>query len=841
MPNSKGPSSKRFTEEIRALWSWFWLEQLRQDLRYALRGLRRNPGFTATVVLTLALGIGMNTAMFSVIDAVILQPLPYPNSDRLVWISDDCSANGHLSGHDCRMSRGDFVAWKQQSQSLEKMALMGNEDIALVYRGKATTERVASIQGDFWSMLNAHAVFGRLFGPSEHDVVVLTWPLFERVFNGDRNAVGRTVELEGHAFRVVGVLAPHFQNLIPQVLNPGDEIRDITAYIPTIIGNDQPGVALRATAQSGPTPAWFRIVGELKPGVSFHRARAEMQTLFARTWKEGEHPKFWIDNHPDRSKLRFQTLKQRLTGPARPTLAILFAAAIFVLLIGIANIANLLLARASTRKREIAIRAALGAGRARIIRQFLTESVLLALLGGAAGLALAGRSLAIVKYAGSLALPRLEDAHINPSVMIFALSISLIAGILFGLAPAFNFARGNLQETLKRDTPGSSASSAQLRLRGFLVAAEVALTMVLLIGAGLMLKSFQRMTSYPPGFDPNRILTMRVSLAGPQYDRQWPHQAVYLQQLFDRLHKLPGVEAFGIDCGQFNQGLRVAGVRPSTGDDSGGAVRYVTVGYLKALGMPLLAGRWPTEDEMLDDALVNESFVRRVASGKNVVGRRLKGTFIGATIVGVVADFKDFQLDIGSQPQVYTSFKMIPVLRAVRIAIRTSRDPLSLAETIRKAVAGIDKTVPVFQVQTLAQELSDSVASRRFSLALLAVFAATALLLAIVGIYGVIAYLVAQRTSEIGIRMALGAPRISILRMIVRQGMRMVLIGIAVGLLSAAGVTRVMANMLYGVTPGDATIFVLAATAIALTALLACIGPALRAALVDPMVALRNE
>ncbi len=335
---------------------------------------------------------------------------------------------------------------------------------------------------------------------------------------------------------------------------------------------------------------------------------------------------------------------------------------------------------------------------------------------------------------------------------------------------------------------------------------------------------------------------MRVSLAGPHYDRQWPHQAVYLQELFRRLGKLPGVEAFGIDCGQFNQPLQVVGARPSSSDGAeGGAVRYVSPGYLKALGMPLLAGRWPTADEMLDDALVNESFVRKVGGGADVVGRRVKGSFLSATIAGVVADFKDAQLDVESMPEVYTAYQMMPVMREVRVALRTGRDPMAIAGTVRKAVSGIDKNVPVFQVQTLAQELSNSVAARRFNLALLGVFAATAVLLAAIGIYGVIAYLVAQRTAEIGIRMALGAPRNSILRMVVRQGMRMVMAGIGSGLAIAAALTRLMSNMLYGVRAGDPATFAWVAGAIALTAFVACVGPAVRAAWMDPMAALRKE
>ncbi|MGC2661857.1 MAG: FtsX-like permease family protein [Bryobacteraceae bacterium] len=542
------------------------------------------------------------------------------------------------------------------------------------------------------------------------------------------------------------------------------------------------------------------------------------------------------------NRFRFETLTERLIGHARPTLTILFGAVVFVLLIAVANIANLLLARASTRKREIVVRASVGAGRARVIRQFLAESVLLTMLGGTTGVLLAAGALAVVKHVGSPALPRLEDAHIAASVMVFALLVSFATGILFGLAPALTFARRDLDEVLKNDARSSSASPGQLRVRGVLVAAEVALAMVLLISAGLMLKSFQRLTSYPPGLEPDRILTMRVSLAGPYYDRQWPHQNVYLQELFHRLEKLPGVEAFGIDCGQFHQPLRVVGVRSLTEDgSSGGPVRYVSSGYLKALGMPLLAGRWPSANEMLDDALVNESFVRRIGGGVDVIGRRIKGSFLSATIAGVVADFKDVQLDVESTPEVFTAYQLMPVLREVRIAIRTMKDPLTIEEEVRNSVSGIDKNVPVFQVQTLAQELSNSLAARRFNLALLAVFAATAVLLAMIGVYGVIAYLVTQRTPEIGIRMALGAPRHSILRMVVRQGMRMVLVGIGLGLTIAAVVTRLMTNMLYGVNTGDPATFGVVAGAIALTALLACIGPALRAARIDPIVALRDE
>ncbi len=630
----------RLKEDIREVWSFVWFAQMRQDLRYAGRMLRRNAGFSATAVLTLALRIGMNTAMFSVVDAVILQPLPYLNPERIVWISHDCP----FSEGDCGMSRADFVLWKEKAKSFEKMAIVGHgngDDTALVFDGKSETERVGSIQGDFWSITNAQPALGHLFNDYEPNSVVLTWPLFQRMFRGNPDIVGKAIELEGHPFTITGVLSPQFRNLIPQILWTGEETREMDAYIPTPAGNELPGGPVRTTAQSGPTATWFRIVGKHRPEVSFAQAKAEMEALYNQTLKQFPSPEPGWHRDANQEPFRFLTLTERLVGRSRPTLTVLFGAVAFVLLIAVANIANLLLARASTREREIAIRAAVGAGSFRVIRQFLVESVLLALLGGVAGVVLAAGSLAVIQHVGSPALPRLQDAHIDLSVMAFTLIISLATGLLFGLAPSLTLARRNLDDALKMDPRSSSASAAHLRVRGVLVASEVALAMVLLISAGLMLKSFQRMTSYLSGLNPDRILTLRVSLVGPYYDRQWPHQNVYLQEMFRRLSKLPGVEAFGIDCGQSNQPLQVAGVRPPTFEGSGGgAVRYVSPGYLKALGMPLLAGRWPTADQMLDDALVNESFVHKVGGDVGVVGRRVKGSSLGATITGIVADFQ---------------------------------------------------------------------------------------------------------------------------------------------------------------------------------------------------------
>lgn len=824
----------RLKEETRDVWSFIWLDQLLQDLRYAVRVLRKNPGFTIVAILTLALGIGMNTAVFSVVNAVLLQPLPYPDPDRLIWISQNCPA----VNSDCLTARSDYEIYRQDATSFESMALFGVEDSALVYRGDAITERIGSIQGDFWNITGVKPAFGHLFGPHEPNTLVLTWHLFEQRFGSNQKILGKTIEIEGHPFTVVGVLPDNFRNLFPQTLPTGDEVLDVEAYIPTPIGHEYPGDPIKSNATIGPSPPWFHVIGKLKPNVSFGAAHAEMQSIYDRTNKQ--YPSV-MHSATSKETLRFETVSERLVGHARPTLFILFGAVGFVLLIAVANMANLLLARASTREREIAIRAAIGAGRWRVIRQFLAESVLLSLLGGTAGIALAKISLALVMHFGPAAVPRLNEARIDGWVLFFALGLSFLTGILFGLAPALTLARRNLDEGLKQDARTSSASAGQLRMRGLLVAGEVALAMVLLIAAGLMLKSFWQMSLYPPGMDPGKILTLRISLSGPQYDRQWPHQAVYLQQLFSRLQSLPGVKAFGIDCGRFTQPLKIAGVPSDPSHPIGGGVRYVSLGYLKTMGMSLLKGRWPkSDDEMLDVALVNEKLAHEDRS-VDIIGRHVQGSFLGATMVGVVPNFKDFQLDTEPSPEVYTGYAMAPVIRSIRVVVRTSADPKSLASPLRKMISNIDKDVPVFQLQTLEQELSNSIAPRRFNLALLAAFAGTAVLLALIGIYGVIAYLVTQRTPEIGIRMALGAKRREIVRLILSHGMEMVLIGILIGAISSIALTRLMTAMLYGVKPGDPGTFAAVAILLATTALLACLVPAIRSALVDPLVALRHD
>jgi putative ABC transport system permease protein len=832
----------RIPDETASVAARVWLEQSLQDLRFAFRVLRRNPAYTAAIVLTLALGIGMNTAMFSVVNAVLLQPLPYPSPERLIYLTNrangcnpDCSV-----GVDSMVSRADFVLWRTQAHSFEKMAAYGNEDVALVDADNSDTERIASITGDFWNIAGAKPALGHLFEPREPNALVLTWALFERRFNGNPAILGKTVRAGGYPFTIVGVLPKHFRFLFPQELWTGDELRDIDAFIPLRDAHETPGDPIRADPKLGPMPDWVRVVGRLNPNVPFSQAKAEMQGIFDRIARN--YPSGFLHKYQGTpSPFRFVLLSERLVGGSRLALTILFGAVAFVLLIATANIANLLLARNSTRQRELAIRTALGAGRMRIIRQFLTESILLALLGGIAGLVLARYALILIIWIGSQAIPRIAETRIDGWVLGFTLAISLATGVLFGLAPASSFWRRNPDEVL--NVRATSASASPLRLRGLLVSLELAMAIVLLSAAGLMLRSFWRMNDYPPGLAPERILVMKVSLSGEPYFKNWPQQDAYLNELSRRIASVPGVQAFGIDCGALNQPIDVEGVSSgSPNEQPAAALRAVTPGYFRVMGVPLTQGHWPTERETFDVVLVNQSLAwKTVGRGREIVGRHLRGSFLNATIAGVVADFRDWQLDEPPEPQVYMAYQRAPVVNTVRVVVRTSIDPKYVESAIRKLVSGIDRNVPVYQLQTLQQALFDSIAPRRFNMFLLETFAGTALLLALVGVYGVIAYSVVQRTREIGIRMALGAENDQIVGMVVRQGMRMALAGIAVGMLAALALTRLMASLLYDVKSNDPATFFIVALLLASTALLACFLPALKAARIDPMVALRYE
>jgi len=680
---------------------------------------------------------------------------------------------------------------------------------------------------------------GRLFKVGEPHAIVLSWQLFERRFASNPDAIGKTVVVNGHPFEIVGVLAAHFRFLFPQFLYPDDERRDIDAYIAI------PNAALNLPMSAykidiwdkiledlGPMPDFVWVVGKLRPDAPFRRGQAELEFIYRRLIEE--KPGVYHTH----ALLRVQSLQNKLTGNLRLPFLILAGAVGFVLLIVCANVANLLLSRASARQREMAIREALGAGRFRLIRQFLVESLLFALAGATAGLAITRWVIAIIVRLGSGAVPNLAETRIDFRVLLFTLAVSLLAAVLFGFSPATSLTRTKMHDYLKEKTTNSSAGAGRLRIRSALVALEIGLAVVLLSGAGLMLKSFWQMNASPPGFAPDKIVVSRISLSGPQYTG-WPQQRNYIDQLFRDLRAVPGVQEVGVHCSDFNTSIRVQGVSPETQPFA--AIRYVSPGYLQAMGIALLEGHWPGENEALGAVIVNRSFARRLTGTGDLVGKHIHASFLTATIAGIVPDFKISQLDAEPGPEVYAAYQMSPRISLVTVLVRVAGEAARTIPSIRKSISRIDQNVPTYQIETLERELQNSIAPRRFNMFLLGSFAGVALLLALIGIYGVIAYSVAQRTHEIGIRMALGAQRLEVIGMVIRQGMALTLTGVALGLVAAVGLTRLMVSLLYRVRPNDPVTFVAVAGIVSLIALFACCGPAVKAGLLNPITALRYE
>jgi putative ABC transport system permease protein len=806
-------------------------EHLLQDLRCSARMLRRNPGFAAVTIATLALGIGMTTAMFSVVNGVLLKTLPYADADRLIWIAP------HAPWYENSVSRADYLLWKDQAHSFDAFAAYSNEERALVFQGKPTTLQLAFITGDFWSISGARPALGRVFNQHERDQLVLSWTLFQRRFGGNPAVIGKSLTIDGRAFTIAGVLPGSFRFVFPPDMYPGDPIPEIEAYVPIPDGHEAPGDPIRETTETGPVPTWVRVVGRLGPDASFASAQAEMQVIFDRVRRIPNVYGRWPEE-----KMLFIPLAQRVAGQQRSALIMLFGAVGFVLLIAGANFANLLMARASTREREIAIRSALGASRSHLIRHFLVESIWLAVLGGAAGLLLARCAVAAAIRIGAHALPRLADVQIDTPVMLFTAAVSLMTAIVFGLAPMTGLGRNAGNETMKGEGATSSAGAGQMRFRRWLVTMEFALAIVLLSGAALLLKSFWRMNDFPPGFEPNKLLVVNVSLGSPKYFRHWPQQSAYIEELVSRAGRLPGVEAVGIHCGTLHQGLELVGGVAHEKEKDAFAVRYVSAKFFHAVRAPLIEGRWPSDEEwrdLKDVVLVNQTFARAYGGNGDILGKHIRGGLVDAMIIGVVGDFKDFQLDSAPEAQVYMSYPMAPGMLSMRVFVRTE-SPKLLQPTLSQLTTGIDPDVPV-QVATLAQTLSESITMRRFNMYLFETFAGSALLLAIVGIYGVLAYVVKQRTREIGIRMALGAQRDGIVRMLAWQGMKIALTGMALGMIAAVGLSRLITTMLYDTRATDPVTLFGVSAMLGLAAMLACLQPALRAAKTDPMVALRHE
>ena len=815
----------RIKEDTRAIWGWTRVEQGVQDIRYALRMLRKNPGFAIVTIVTLALGIGMNTAVFSVVNAVLLRPLPYPNAERLVWLSD---YNESLKME--AVSGPDFLEWKQQAHSFEKMAGYSTGPATISINGNADQAMTASVTDDFWGITGAQPSPGRAFAPGERGVVILGRHIFERRLGSDPNIIGKTVMLDGHALTVVGVMPPEFRFQLPQLAPSLMASTEIEAY--------QPSDMTPANQIRGRTMAVVYVVAKRKTGISIQSARAEVEAIQARI--ASENPQSYYNQ----LTLRVLPLQEKLVGNARRALLVLLAAVGFVLLIACANIANLLLARASSRQKEIAVRTALGAGRLRVVRQFLAEGLVLSLVGGAAGLLFAQWGIVLMLRLGPQAVPRLAETAMDGRALAFTFAVSLATGLLFGLGPALANSQTRVHAVLKEGAR-TSASSIGLNLRRLLVGGELALALVLLIGAGLMLKSFWRMNARPAGFQPESILLMRVSLSGPNY-RAMPQQLAYIDQALQRLEAAPGVRAAGIGMSLFQGVVAVVGAPPYP-PGQGPRTTYHTrsAGYFRSMGMPLLKGRWITDTESTGVVLVNETFARIVFGDADPIGKSIRiprQQFDPvAAIVGVVADLKTTRLDADAGPEVYIPYRQSPFVRMHDVAVKIAGNPAAMAPALRELVSTIDRTQPVYQIQTLEQALADSISPRRFNLFLLGVFAVVAVALGAVGIYGVMSYMVTQRTHEIGVRMALGARQGEVLRMVVRQGMYVAAAGILCGVAASLVLTRLMGSLLYEVTATDPSTFAVVCLALGAAALAACCIPALKAARVDPIVALRYE
>jgi predicted permease len=816
------------TENTRAVWIPVWIDQLWQDVRYAWRMLRRSPGFSAVVVLTLAIGIGLNTAVFSVVDAVLLRPAAFAHPERVVWLTtlDPRIKDEFVTSHD-------FQAWREAT-SVARLVAYDEFDGRIAVAGTSAPARIATVSDDFWDMAAARPALGRLPAPGQSEAL-LSHAFFERWFGANPDVVGKPAMVAGRQTTIAGVLPAGFRaDLVPppSVAKFGTGAIDVYR---AIVVRPLPGGMIQL----------FRLVGELKPGISIETARAEIETIRAR-FKQAN------PGVPFRPTLQILPLMEKLVGGARATLMILLAAVALVLLVGCANIASLFLARASARQKEIAIRTALGAGRGRMVRQFLVESLILALAGGSAGLLIARGSLHVMVRLIPQAVPRLTEAALDGRVLAFALGVSASTALLFGVGPAVTFWNASPNDALKGGARAVSPAAGRLRARGWLVMAELALTLVLLCGAGLLVKSLWRINAHPAGFDPAHTLTVSVQYnTGGRQATEEPRRA-YINEVLGRIRPTAGVEAVGMST---NAGGRmrliIEGQPERPLQDRPTALHSsVSADYAKAIGMRLVAGRWVTDAENGPVFVLNESLARGAFPGEDPIGKRIQtdgppgataaaGAKFG-TIVGVVADLKYTKLDATPEPEIFADYLHASPF-TINFVVRTTGNPMAIAPTIRALVAGVDQAQWISDTRTVEAALTESIGSRRFTVFLLGVFAATALLLALIGIYGVIAYSVAQRTQEIGVRMALGAERRAVVMMVVRQGMEIAAAGLVLGVAASLVVTRVMIGLLFEVTPTDPATFVAAVGALAATALAACCAPALKAARVDPLVALRHE
>jgi putative ABC transport system permease protein len=811
------------------------MDSIIKDIRYGVRGLWKHPGFTAIVVITLALGIGASTAIFSVVDSVLLRRLPYRTAERILAIQE-LDPNGKRG----QSTSANFYDWRAQQTVFEHLAAIKTTTTNLALSDHAERIDLAQTNANFFDVFGITPQYGRLFIPQDEQaghepVVVVSHALWQRRFGSDPSLVGRSITLDGRNYNVVGIAPPGFQypDKTELWLPP-------LRFVPELY----PEQDVTQTRRMG----YLTVVALLKPGVSLQQAAGEIETITARLRQQ----------YPDTNNKRFNrvlSLHEHLVGDTNKLLWLLLGAVTFVLLIGCANVANLLLASGASRQKEMAIRAALGASRWRVIRQLFTESTILALSGGVVGLLIAFWGLAAITKLLPADFPRLNEIHIDLRVLGFTFAASMLTGILFGLAPALQISRSDVQESIRETGRGAAGSRRQSRFRQALIVVEVALSVVLLAGAGLLFRSFLRLQSVNTGFVSQQVLTARLTPSGTSYVNDADYAKFY-NGVIEKVSAIPGVQ----DAGLINtlplykgptSGFRVEG-RPVTTPDKWPSVNYrvVSPNYFRAMGIPVLQGRAYTDRDNENAPLammVNQQLAREIFPDENPVGKRI--TFGGTNpdgqprwfeIVGVVANVRSVELREAPTAELYFSAQQ-DLWPAMSLVVRSSVEPSSLSASVRQAVNEVDRSVPVADVKTMDHVVSESITQPRFNLFLLGLFSAVAMVLSAAGIYGVTAYTVTQRTHELGIRIALGAQVGDVLKMILGQGMAVIGVGLVAGLAAAFGLMRLLRSLLFGVGENDPLTFVAITAVLVLVALIACYIPARRATKVDPLVALRAE
>jgi predicted permease len=801
------------------------METILKDIRYGVRSFLKRPGFLVIAISTLALGIGATTAMFTVVNSVLLRPLPFPDPERIVLFE---GVNPRQGITESNLSVPDIVDWQKQSQSFEQIAGFISGGLFLSKGDETERVRGSGVSEDFFPLFKINAISGRTFGPADmqagtEPVVVISHALWQRRFGGATDVVNSKVTLNGKPVTIVGIMPAGFNypydseawTALP--LTPATERRD---------------------------NRYMQVVTRLKPGASLSQAQAEMNTISERL----------AQNYAETNTgwgVRLVELRESLVGELKTSLLILLGAVAFVLLIACANVANLLLARAASRQKEIAVRTALGASRLRVVRQLLTESLLLSAVSGLAGLALSIWLIRLLIVIIPANTPRLAEIGIDLRVFGFTLGVTVFAGLLFGLFPALQTSRPNLNETLKDSGQRGSQTSGRNRVGSLLIVSEITFSFILLAGAGLLIKSFLHLRDIDPGFNGDKVLAMRLTLTPGKYPQGEPRAQIY-KQLIDQVKSTPGVESAGVvlslplggDTFNVGRGVIREG-RPMTPDEQSNAQHLpITPDYFKTLQIPLKAGRTFTDQDNLQSTkvvIVNETMARKLWPGESPIGRRItiwRDEKFPREVVGVVGDTKS-SLDEEAGHQMYVPYAQDPTWGSLSLVVRTAGEPTALAGSVREAIRAVDKSVPTYNLKTMNDVMSSSAAPRRIPMLLLSAFAGVAMLLAMLGIYGVTSYYVTQRTHEIGVRMALGAQIGDVLKLVLRRAMFLAAVGIAAGIVGAIAITRYMETMLFGVKPFDKITFIAVAVVLAAVVLVACLVPARRAARIDPLEALR--